>query len=146
MTTGSRSRSPGSSRVPRALKGPGSSCRLRHERFLRERKRATSVTSFWNTAVVHDPMMFTDPENWAGGFYELSLEVGDRDDDRLQRALTALWRAAAITDCYGSRDREPADQIAVPITVASLEEFGHLQGIARPSLGARRWLPVRSGR
>jgi len=80
-------------------------------------------------------MMFTDPENWTGGFYELSLEVGNRDDDRLQRAVTTLWRAAAINGCYGSKDREPADQIAVPVTVASLEEFGHLRGIARLPLG-----------
>ncbi len=89
----------------------------------------------WNTAVVPDPMACTDAENWTGGFYELSLEIGDRDDERLQRALTALWRAAAITGCYPSRDREPADQIAVPVTVASLD-LGHLRGIARPPLGA----------
>jgi hypothetical protein len=88
-----------------------------------------------NTAAVHDPMAFTDPENWTGGFYELSLEVGDRDDDRLQRALTALWGAAAITGCYRRRDREPADQVAAPVTVASLQEFGHLHGIARTPLG-----------
>jgi hypothetical protein len=88
-----------------------------------------------NTAAVHDPMAFTDPENWTGGFYELSLEIGDRDDDRLQRALTALWGAAAITGCYRRRDREPADQVAAPVTVASLQEFGHLHGIARTPLG-----------
>ncbi|ANZ43495.1 hypothetical protein BBK82_42540 [Lentzea guizhouensis] len=79
-------------------------------------------------------MLFTDPENWTGGFYELSLEIGDRDDERLQGALTALWRAAGITGCSGSRDREPADQDAVPVTVASLEEFGHLHGTARTPL------------
>ena len=53
-------------------------------------------------------MAFTDAENWSGGFYELALEIGDRDDERLQRALTALWRAAAVTGCYGGRDQEPA--------------------------------------
>ncbi|MEU4766338.1 hypothetical protein AB0H12_24085 [Actinosynnema sp. NPDC023794] len=83
---------------------------------------------------MHDPMAFTDAENWSGGFYELALEIGDRDDERLQRALTALWRAAAVTGCYPDRDREPADQVAVPGTVASLEEFGFLRGVARPPL------------
>ncbi|GGS48901.1 MULTISPECIES: hypothetical protein [Actinokineospora] len=78
-----------------------------------------------------DPAAFTDPSNWHGGFYELSLELGDRDDGRLQRALTALWRAAAISGCYPSADREPPEQTAVPVTVASLEEFGHLRGIIR---------------
>jgi hypothetical protein len=89
----------------------------------------------WNTAVVHDPTAFTDPENWTGAFYELSLVFGDCDDERLQRAVTTLWRAAAITGCYGSIDREPADQSAVPVTVASLREFGMLRGIVRPPLG-----------
>ena len=84
---------------------------------------------------MHDPTAFTDQENWTGGFYELSLEVGDRDDDRLQRALVALWRAAAIAGCYGGTDREPAEQIAVPVTVASLQEFGRLHGVVHPPLG-----------
>ncbi|MDQ2584085.1 hypothetical protein [Saccharothrix yanglingensis] len=84
---------------------------------------------------MHDPALFTDPENWTGGFYELSLEIGVPDDGRRQRALTALWRAAAVTGCCAGRDREPADQPAVPLTVASLEEFGHLRGVARPPRG-----------
>jgi hypothetical protein len=89
----------------------------------------------WDTAAMPDATAFTDPENWTGGFYELSLEIGDRDDGRLQRALTALWQAAAITGCYGSTAQEPTDQNAVPVTVASLQEFGHLRGIVRPPLG-----------
>ncbi|MGM1060084.1 hypothetical protein [Saccharothrix sp. Mg75] len=82
-----------------------------------------------------DPMAFTDAENWTGGFYELSLEVGDHDDERLQRALTALWRAAGVTGCCADRDREPADQDEVPVTVAALDEFGHLLGVVRSPLG-----------
>lgn len=84
---------------------------------------------------MHDPTAFTDTENWTGGFYELSMEIGDRDDERLQRAVTALWRAAGVTGCYGGTDREPADQVEVPVSVASLEEFGHLRGIAHPPPG-----------
>lgn len=78
---------------------------------------------------MRDATAFTDPDNWSGGFYELSLEIGERDDGRLQRALTALWRAAGLTGCYGNAEREPAEQSAVPLTVASLEEFGHLRGV-----------------
>ncbi|MGC7098383.1 hypothetical protein ACPZ19_27235 [Amycolatopsis lurida] len=78
---------------------------------------------------MHDATAFTDPDNWSGGFYELSLEIGERNDGRLQRALTALWRVAGITGCYGTDEREPAEQSAVPLTVASLEEFGHLRGV-----------------
>jgi hypothetical protein len=91
--------------------------------------------SFWDTAAVHDPTAFTDTENWNGGFYELSLEIGDRDDERLQRGLSALWQAAAIAGCYGNKDREPAVQVAVPVTVASLQEFGNLHGVVHPPLG-----------
>lgn len=84
---------------------------------------------------MRDPTAFTDPENWSGGFYELELEIGVRDDGRLQRALTALWRAAAIVGCYASTEREPADQTTVPLTVTSLREYGHLRGIGHPPLG-----------
>ncbi|MFD4668905.1 hypothetical protein ACFWNN_04170 [Lentzea sp. NPDC058450] len=79
-----------------------------------------------------DPASFTDRENWTGGFYELSLEIGDHDDARLERALTALWQAAGITGPYADQRREPADQQEVPATPASLHEFGHLYGVAEP--------------
>lgn len=87
----------------------------------------------WNTGVVQDPTSFTDPDNWAGRDYELSLEIGDSDEERLQRAVGALWRAAAVTGCYGSSAGEPADQVAVPITVAALEKYGQLLGTTRPA-------------
>lgn len=80
---------------------------------------------------------FTDDENWTGGFYELALELGDMSDERLQLALSALWRAAAVEGCYGSRDREPRDQPEVPRTVEALGELGHLQGTVRLPGGQR---------
>jgi hypothetical protein len=40
-----------------------------------------------------------DDENWVGGFYELVLMLGDEDDERLDRALKSLWRAAGARDC-----------------------------------------------
>jgi hypothetical protein len=63
-----------------------------------------------------------------GGFYELSIEVGTRDDGRLARAVDALWRAAGIYGCCADRTREPADQEAVPLTVGSVSTSGHLYG------------------
>lgn len=76
---------------------------------------------------------FTLADNWNGGFYELSFEVSG-GDAALQRALSALWPAAGVDGCFGSRDREPADQDPVPLTLASLEEHGHLRGVlALPS-------------
>jgi hypothetical protein len=75
-----------------------------------------------------DPTAFADGENWTGGFYELAMELGPTDDDRLGRALTALWAAAGVEGCYGSQWHEPEAQESVPLTVASLVEFGHLHG------------------
>jgi hypothetical protein len=45
----------------------------------------------------------TDEENWTGGFYELSLVLGGADDDKLDRAVRALWRAAGVTGCRADR-------------------------------------------
>jgi hypothetical protein len=40
-------------------------------------------------------------------------------------------RAAPVTGCYRNADSEPADQAAVPTTVAALNKFSHLRGIVR---------------
>ncbi|MFC8346914.1 hypothetical protein [Streptomyces sp. NPDC057280] len=68
---------------------------------------------------------------WGEGTYELAIEVGSADDDRLQAVLDAVWGAAGARGCYGHKDREPEEQETVPRTVASLEEFGRLLGRAR---------------
>jgi hypothetical protein len=78
---------------------------------------------------VTDPAAFTIADNWHGGFYELAIEFGDTNDERLGRALAALWRAADIRGCYGSREREPHEMATVPCTVESLDTFGHLRGL-----------------
>lgn len=80
---------------------------------------------------VTSPAAFTDADNWSGGFYELAIELGERSDRRLGHALDALWRAARVQGCYGSRDREPHELETVPCTVESLERFGHLRGLVK---------------
>jgi hypothetical protein len=70
-------------------------------------------------------------QSWSNGFYELAIEVGSTDDAGLQDLLSAVWAAAGVQGCYGHGDREPEEQEAVPCTVASLEEFGHLHGRVR---------------
>jgi hypothetical protein len=86
---------------------------------------------------MRDTTAFTDQDNWAGGHYELAIELGDTSDERLQRALTAVWRAARIEGCYRSLDHEPAAQPEIPCTVASLAEFGHLRGTVELHTGHR---------
>ncbi|MFG1674673.1 hypothetical protein [Micromonospora sp. NPDC049282] len=84
-----------------------------------------------------DPAAFTDAENWTGGFYELAIEVGDTDDERLDRVLGALWRAAGIRGCQLDRDREPDESIAVPPARSSVVGSDHLYGRVDLPGGAR---------
>jgi hypothetical protein len=63
-------------------------------------------------------------ENWTGGFYELSLDLGAADDARLDRAVRTLWRAAGA-----SVDVQPS--------AAALHEHGHLRGTLTLPSGAR---------
>ncbi|WP_239516196.1 MULTISPECIES: hypothetical protein [unclassified Streptomyces] len=72
---------------------------------------------------------------WHGGFYELAIEVGPRDDARLQRALTAVWSAAGVEGCFGDVRRAPGEQESVGCTVESLTEFGHVLGQVRLPTG-----------
>ncbi|MFE5513277.1 hypothetical protein ACFQ9J_22350 [Streptomyces sp. NPDC056529] len=81
------------------------------------------------------PADFRDRANWSGGYHELAMEVGSRDDARVQAVLSALRSAADVRGCFGRTDREPEEQGPVPCTVGSLAEFGHLHGRARLPTG-----------
>ena len=69
-------------------------------------------------------------ENWHGGFYELGLQLGPRDDDRLETALTALWTAAGVSGCYAPT-YNPLRHAPADLSLESLEGHGHLRGIVR---------------
>ena len=64
-----------------------------------------------------DATTFRDEENWHGGFYELAILLGDRDDVRLDAAIGAVWADSRVEGCYADRRREPADQERVPCTL-----------------------------
>jgi hypothetical protein len=83
---------------------------------------------------VSEPL-FTAPDAWAGGFYEIALEIGPRSDDRLRAALAALWAHPDLDGCYPDRGREPDRQPRVP--PACLEGGSHLLGVARLPNGTR---------
>ena len=80
-----------------------------------------------------DPAAIADADNWRGGAYEL----GATGNGRLERALPALWRAAGVHGCYGTREREPDDQEQVPCTVGSIDEFAWLYGLVDLPNGVR---------
>ena len=80
-----------------------------------------------------------DDANWGGGFYELAVELGPRDDVRLEHALSSVWRHAAVAGCFaaeyhpgsGHEPARPAGHAPVRLSLRSLEEHGHLRGVVR---------------
>ena len=80
-----------------------------------------------------DPADLGDNENHLGGCYELAIELGARDDARLQAALTAVW--AVVVGCFGQTSWDPPRFDPVPCTVGSLERHGHLHGVTASPLG-----------
>lgn len=74
------------------------------------------------------PAELLDQESWHGGFYELAIELGPRDDARLQTALDALWFAAGITDPVAVEWKLEPRSWPIPRTVASIDAGHHLRG------------------
>jgi hypothetical protein len=74
----------------------------------------------------------SDAENWTGGFYELSLDLGATDDVRLDRAVRSLWRAAGVREC-----RAGSGSVHVEPTAGALAEYGHLRGTLSLPTGDR---------
>jgi hypothetical protein len=67
---------------------------------------------------------------WAGGFYELAIELGPRSDTRLESAPLTLWQNVRLEGCYLRRDFEPANQQRLQPSLSLLERYGHLLGVA----------------
>jgi hypothetical protein len=77
--------------------------------------------------------LFTAPDTWTGGFYELSVDVPTRDWGARGRALAMLWSLPGLTGPYAHPDREPDQQPRLDL--ASLPLEGHLHGVATFSGG-----------
>jgi len=81
---------------------------------------------------VGNPADLADHENFIGGFYELSVEVGTRDDDRLWRTADAVWHHAGIEGCYRLQPPPPEP---VQRSLDSFDRFGQLHGVVRLPIG-----------
>lgn len=93
---------------------------------------------------VGDQADLNDDENWTGGLYQLAIELGPRDDDRLEKALTSVWRHASVVGCFaaeyhpssGNAVPRLADHIEVELRLHSLEARpGGLRGVTRLPFG-----------
>jgi hypothetical protein len=73
-------------------------------------------------------------DNWSGANYALVLEVGDRDDARLEAAFLAMGQLARISEFRAgiafSDDPAGITSQVEPVapTLSSLVQFGHLRG------------------
>ena len=88
--------------------------------------------------------MFTEPDTWNGGFFELALELGPRNDQRLRDAVSVLWKHPTLAGCYLDRDKEPGQQKRLEPASQALE--CNLYGVAMTPAGkevACRSLPIR---
>jgi hypothetical protein len=85
------------------------------------------------------PSDLNDDVNWAGGFYELALELGPTDDARLEQALLAVWREACVAGCFAPEYRPGGSGMprrlighqAVELSLASLVRTEELHGLVR---------------
>jgi len=55
-------------------------------------------------------VIFTHPDVWSGGYYELAIQLAS---GALPRAITALWSFADLDGCYAHRDIEPHVQLRI---------------------------------
>ncbi|GIG67234.1 hypothetical protein [Phytomonospora endophytica] len=83
-----------------------------------------------------DPASFHVADNWAGFYYELAVDLGSTDDARLDEALKTMWSAAGVEGCFG-RHGQAEEWTPTPCTVASLTEYGSLDGRVRLPTGER---------
>jgi hypothetical protein len=72
------------------------------------------------------PPQLSDRDAWTGGYYELAMQLGERDDVRLQAALDVLVRMAGIAGPWHVQ-WQPDRVRPVSWSVAGLEA-GHLCG------------------
>jgi hypothetical protein len=78
----------------------------------------------WEKADPSDP---DERSNWAGGSYDLAIELASTDDASVEQTLAAIWRTADIKDrVSGDADNQP---VSTPPTIKSLA--GYLRGVVR---------------
>ena len=74
--------------------------------------------------------MFTPDDVWHGGFFEISIELGDRCTARINTAVETLWTYPRLTGCYLDRNMNPVEQTRVNPPPVTDEDWCHVFGIA----------------
>jgi hypothetical protein len=79
--------------------------------------------------------LFTTPDAWAGGHFELAMALPDASDTVAAHALQALWATPQLDGSFARNDVEPHAQGHVAFD--DLLQNDHLYGIATLAEGAR---------
>ncbi len=74
------------------------------------------------------PDQIDDDENWVGGHYELALELGPRDDSRLDQAYKALIELTGFEGSWALTSLEPRRYGPIPTSYESLTSFPLMRG------------------
>ena len=72
---------------------------------------------------------FENPNNWDGGFYELSFELINNKHSTIRKSLESLWTTPFLQGCYAIKDIAPDSQDRIPFSALPTE--GHLFGLAK---------------
>lgn len=75
--------------------------------------------------------VFTSPDAWHGGTYDLALMLGPPSDGRLSAALDAVWSFTDIDGCFERADLEPGEQRRGPAVEPGRDLQTVLRGTAR---------------
>ncbi|ULH18351.1 hypothetical protein MF271_23115 (plasmid) [Deinococcus sp. KNUC1210] len=54
--------------------------------------------------------LFTSSDSWLGEYFELALDLGPKDDDKLRAAWNTLWSSERLNGIYLHHQAEPEDQ------------------------------------
>ena len=73
--------------------------------------------------------LFTDPDAWLGGFYELSMELPTSEAINAATAVATLWSLPDLFGGFARKDCEPNKQQLLPNDVLPLHE--HRYGAAQ---------------
>ena len=73
--------------------------------------------------------VFTAPDTWVGGLYELALELPGRTDFVITQALATIWQVPVLNGCYVRNDVKPDAQKR--INGWNVPHDRHVYGIAQ---------------
>ena len=81
--------------------------------------------------------LFTAPDAWSGGSYEVALEYGPLAPEAIRAVVARIWAHPALEGCWLSHDVEPDRQPRVDPSDSKVEPDGWLRGVATFPNGER---------